>query len=73
LTLGGTNPLDLSFMQAMWIVTISTSLGLADVLRRRERALTENLGVTRTILLAFFAVPALVGELVIGLAAVARR
>jgi hypothetical protein len=73
MALAGTNPLDLSFMSAMWIVGISTTLGAADVVRRHERALTENLGVSRMMLLAFFAVPALVGELVIGLADVARR
>ena len=73
MTLGGGNPLDLSFIQAMWMIGISTALGLADVRWRRERALTENLGVTRTMLVALFAIPALIGELLIGLAEVARR
>ncbi|MEO5815288.1 MAG: hypothetical protein ABIT20_08420 [Gemmatimonadaceae bacterium] len=73
IALSNTNPLDFSLTASLLIVAISTALGIVDVARRHERALLENLGVSRLMLLAFFAGPALLGELGIALAAVARR
>jgi len=72
IALAGTNPLDFSLMASLLIVGVSTALGAVDVVRRHERALLENLGVSRMMLLAFFAGPAALGELGIALAAMAR-
>ncbi|MEO8335775.1 MAG: hypothetical protein ABI664_12435 [bacterium] len=58
---------------SLLIIGISTALGVVDVVRRHERALLENLGISRMMLLAFFIVPATLGELGIALAAVARK
>lgn len=72
IALAGTNPLDFSFMASLLIVVISAALGAVDMVRRHERALLENLGVSRMTLLAFFAGPAILGELGIALVAIAR-
>ena len=72
IALAGANPLDLSPMAALLIVGIASAVGAVDVVRRHERALLENLGVSRSMLMAFFAGPAFIGELGIALVAVAR-
>jgi hypothetical protein len=65
LVLAGMDPLDLTFQTAMLIVGGSVLLGLLDVYRRHERALLENLGVSRLVLFAFLAAPAIIGEVII--------
>lgn len=47
------------------IVLVATGLGYAQTARLREFALLGNLGVSRAELAAFFALPALAGELLI--------
>ncbi|MEP6492200.1 MAG: hypothetical protein ABJF01_05960 [bacterium] len=66
---GGMSPLHLTFGATMLIVTASVALGLVDMRRRHERALLENLGVTRITCVAFTVVPALLGEVSISLLA----
>lgn len=73
LLLAGIDPLNLTFKAAVLIVGVSVVLGVADVYRRHERALIENLGVFRTVIFAVLALPAIVGELVISTAAAFRR
>jgi hypothetical protein len=72
IALGKMNPFEPSFAASAVVVTIATTLGAVDVVRRHERAFLENLGVSRAMLLVFFAGPALVGELIILLAWIAR-
>lgn len=62
IALAGADPLYLNASSALLLVGISVALGLADIHRRHERALLENLGVSRFARVAFFALPALVGE-----------
>lgn len=47
------------------IIFVATILGLAQTARLREGVLLGNLGVSRPELAAFFALPALAGELLI--------
>ena len=72
LLIAGIDPLDLTFKAAVLIVAVSVMLGAADVYRRHERALLENLGVSRSVIFAVLALPAIVGELVISTAAAFR-
>lgn len=67
IALAGGDPLFLSVLSALLLVAVCIALGLADMHRRHERALLENLGVSRVARVAFFALPALVGEGVIAL------
>lgn len=62
IALAGGEPLFLSMLSALLLVAIGIALGLADIHRRHERALLENLGVSRLARVAFFALPAFVGE-----------
>lgn len=62
IALAGGDPVFLSVLSALLLVAICIALGLADMPRRHERALLENLGVSRVVRVAFFALPALVGE-----------
>lgn len=72
LVLAGMDPLDLTFQTAMLIVGGSVMLGIVDVYRRHERALLENLGVSRRLLFVFLATPAVLGEVIISVAAAFR-
>ena len=60
--LAGGDPLYLDLPSAVVLVASCIALGLADVHRRHERALLDNLGVSRLARASFFAIPALVGE-----------
>ena len=62
LKLAGGDPLHLSVSSALLLVAICVALGLADVHRRHERALLDNLGVSFFARSVFFALPALIGE-----------
>ena len=62
IALAGGDPLYLDLSSAVVLVASCIALGLADVHRRHERALLDNLGVSRFARAAFFAFPALVGE-----------
>ena len=70
--LAGTDPLHLTPASIMLLVGGSLALGVVDVLRRHERALLENLAVSRTALGVFFAGPAVLGELAIAFVASIR-
>ena len=72
LVLVGMDALNLTFAATMMIVGGSLALGIADVYRRHERALLENLAVSRSALVVFFAGPAMLGELTISVAATFR-
>lgn len=67
--LAGANPLHLTFAATMLIVAGSLALGVAEMYRRHERMLLENLAVSRLALAVLFTAPAIVGELGIFLAA----
>jgi uncharacterized membrane protein len=67
IALAGDDPLHLTLSSALLIVATCVALGLADISRRHERALLENLGVSRVARAAFFAFPALVGEFAIAM------
>ncbi|MEO8619767.1 MAG: hypothetical protein ABI625_01805 [bacterium] len=69
IALGGEDPTRTTFVPTMMIVIGSFALCVADVYRRHERALLENLAVSRMALVAMFASPALLGELGIALIA----
>ena len=60
--LGGGDPVHLTLSTVVLLVATCIALGLADVHRRHERALLENLGVSRFERTAFFAFPAIIGE-----------
>ena len=62
LKLAGGDPLHLDVSSALLIVAVCIALGLADVHRRHERALLDNLGVSPLARSALFAIPALIGE-----------
>ena len=62
IALAGGDPLSLSVLSALLLVALCIAIGLSDMHRRHERALLENLGVSRFARVAFFALPALVGE-----------
>ncbi|MCY7377996.1 MAG: hypothetical protein LH467_01485 [Gemmatimonadaceae bacterium] len=62
IALDGGHPLYLDLSSAVLLVVSCIALGLADVRRRHERALLENLGVSPFARASFFACPALVGE-----------
>ena len=70
--LAGTDPLHLTPASILLLVGGSLALGVVDVLRRHERALLENLAVSRTALGVFFAGPAVLGELAIAFVASIR-
>jgi hypothetical protein len=53
----------LTVVTATMIVCATVLLSVVDVHRRHERALLENLAVSRTLLTVVFALPAIVGEL----------
>jgi hypothetical protein len=70
--LAGTDPLRFTFAAAMVTVGATVALGVADMYRRHERALLENLTVSRTRFLLFLAVPAILGEIIVSFVATLR-
>lgn len=70
--LGHVNPIRLTFGAIILVIAVVIGLGAADVHRRHERAFLENLGLSRASLVAFFGMPALLGEIVIATAAAMR-
>jgi hypothetical protein len=72
LILSGADPLRLTFATAMLIVCGAVVVGLADLYRRHDRVLLENLAVSRTVVFVFLAAPAMLGELLIAAAAASR-
>jgi hypothetical protein len=60
--LAGMNPLFLGFWSSCLFVAVCLALGLADIRRRHERALLANLAVPPLANVAFFAIPAFIGE-----------
>ena len=71
LALGNFDPVRLSFPSVLQIVFLSVVLGMIDVRRRHESALLANLGVSRHTWIGLFAMPAVLGELAIGIATLA--
>jgi hypothetical protein len=59
------NPFAVSARSAVIIVGVSAVLALAQTARLRERVLLGNLGVPAAALVAYFALPALAGELIL--------
>jgi hypothetical protein len=70
--LAGTDPIRLTFAAAMMTVGATVALGVADMYRRHERALLENLTVSRTRFLVFLAAPGILGEIIVSVAAKLR-
>jgi hypothetical protein len=68
MSLAELNPLTLSARSSALIVLVATVLGFAQTGRLREHVLLGNLGVSRAALALCFALPALAGELIIGIA-----
>lgn len=73
LALATMDPVHLTFSATMLMIGLSTALGIADIVRRHERAFLENLGVSRAALVACFAGPAMLGEIAISLTALVHR
>jgi hypothetical protein len=67
LLLAGVDPFALTASSSLQIVGIIVALGLIDTLRRHERALLGNLGVSFPMLALVIGAPALLGELVVRL------
>lgn len=63
LVMAGEDPLRAGFLTTIFIAVAACTLALLDAYVRRERALLENLGVSRRMLVTLFAGPALAGEL----------
>ncbi len=59
------NPMELSVAATMTMVVGTVALGYADLSRRHERILLANLAITHGMLVTFFAVPALLGEIIV--------
>lgn len=68
----GMSPLHLTFSATVLMVGGSVVLGFAELIRRHERALLENLAISRTTLFGLLAAPAIIGELFIAAAAALR-
>ena len=69
LALAGEDPVHLTLGATLLIIGASVLLGVADMRRRHERALLENLAVSGGMRVAFFAIPAVAGEISIGVVA----
>lgn len=67
--LGHTDPLRLSFGSIIFVMAAVSGVGIADLDRRHERPLLANLGLSRATQISFFALPALLGEMVIAMVA----
>jgi hypothetical protein len=68
IALADANPLTLSARSSLLIIVVATTLGFAQTWRLHETVLLGNLGVSRAMLAIWFAVPAVVGELIVSLA-----
>jgi hypothetical protein len=68
IALADANPLTFSARSSLLIVIVAMTLGFAQTRRLHEAVLLGNLGVSRTLLAIWFAVPAVAGELIVGLA-----
>jgi hypothetical protein len=69
----GDNPLGVSPVATLYIVALTTIACFIETRRRHELALLGNLGVSRGYMIALFTVPAIAGEMLIGLSAAALR
>lgn len=69
LVLAGGNALRLSTAALIEVVLLIVALGWIETRRHRERSLLGNLGVSPLALSAFFAGPALLGEIVVRIVA----
>jgi hypothetical protein len=65
LLLAHVDPMELSVAATMSLVVGTVVLGYADISRRHERILLGNLGITHGMLVMFFALPALFGEIIV--------
>ena len=63
--LAGVSPLHMGASASTYIVAACFALGVADMHRQQDRILLSNLAVPHLARFAFFAIPAIVGELVI--------
>lgn len=72
LWLGGLSALRLSSIATAEMVAVSIGVGIFDTYLRRERDLLANLAIHPLELAAVFAAPALLGELLVSLAANVR-
>ncbi|HWH52531.1 MAG TPA: hypothetical protein VN651_13370 [Gemmatimonadaceae bacterium] len=66
---GQVNPIHLPLASSIQLVAFATGVCFLDTLRLRERAFLGNLGVRPSALAVMFAVPAIVGEAAIRIAA----
>lgn len=64
---GKVDPLRITFGMASVVIALTTALGFVDLLRRHERILLGNLGVTWAAQAIMLAGPAAIGEAVVGL------
>jgi len=69
LLIAGADAWNLSASALTVVVLLIVALGWFETFRHRERALLGNLGVSPLLLSAFFAVPALLGETLLGIGA----
>jgi hypothetical protein len=65
---GSVDPLRLSVAAVLEVVLVVVAIGFLDIRRHHERALLDNLAVSPLTLVALFAGPALVGEIVVRVA-----
>ena len=65
----GDAPFTLAPVAAVLLIGVATALCLIDVARRGEAVLLGNFGVSRAQLVLWCAAPALLGELLLGIAA----
>ena len=70
--LGGVDPMRLTLGSIILVLAATIGVGAADILRRHEGLLLANLGVSRATAIAFFALPALFGEIVLGIVGAMR-
>lgn len=73
LLMAGENPFAVSPIALVYIVLISAVASVVETKRRHELTLLGNLGVSRRQLAAFFTVPAIAGEMLIGLSTLPFR
>jgi hypothetical protein len=73
LFLGGSNPLLPAPERSLLLVALTVAASFAQTSRSREWALLGNLGVSRRVLAAVYALPAVVGELLLATVAVIVR
>ena len=72
LALSKADPLHLTFTATLWLVALASALGWADVQRRRESILLGNLGISPLMTIAWFTIPATIGESLLAVAAALR-